>query len=113
MRLPRAYVAALGLVAAVFAFVALTAFNVIPVESLFLVLVNHVFQIFAVTVLAGIGGIFVGMVLAHRILAARTFSPFERELLQSMGEVRQALERLREREQAMQDRLQTLEKRVR
>lgn len=113
MTLPRAYLAALALVAAVFAFVALTGLGIIPVQSVFLLLLNYVFQVFAVTVLAGLGGVFVGMYLAHRMLAGRGFTPFERELLSALADVRTELQRMQARDAEQRERLEALEKRLR
>ena len=113
MKLPRAYLAVLAVVAAVFAFVALTALGVVTVQSVFLLLLNYVFQVFAVTVLAALGGVFLGMVLAHRMLASRGFTPFERELLETMADLRTELQRLQARDDALRERLEALEKRAR
>jgi hypothetical protein len=111
MEVPRSYVAALAVVAAIFVLLALSASGAITVESLFLLLVNYVFQIFAVTVLAALGGVFLGMVLAHRLLATRGFTPFERELLQSLADVKTELQRLRTSDEALQEGLRDLAKR--
>jgi hypothetical protein len=111
--LPKRYWVALGVVALIFAFILLSATGVLTVESLFLLLVNYVFQVFAVTVLAALGGVFLGMVLAHRMLASRGFTPFERELLQTLAEVRTELQRIQSREEGLQERLAALEKRLR
>lgn len=112
MALPKAYLAALAVVGVIFAFIALSAAGVITFESLFLVLLNYVFQIFAVTVLAALGGVFLGMVLAHRMLASRGFTPFERELLQALADVRTELQRMQARDADRQERLDALEKRL-
>lgn len=113
MGLPKAYIAALLFVGLLFALIAASAAGLLTVESLFLLLVNYVFQIFAVTVLAALGGVFLGMVLAHRILASRGFTPFERELLQTMAEVKTELQRIQARDAEVRERLDGLEKRLR
>lgn len=113
MSLPRVYVAALAAVGALFAFIALTALGVLSVQSVFLLLVNYVFQVFAVTVLAALGGVFLGMVMAHRMLGSRGFSPFERELLQTLADVRAELQRARAREEELAERVAVLERRAR
>ncbi|MCA1814083.1 MAG: hypothetical protein LC624_09050 [Halobacteriales archaeon] len=112
MRLPRLYVVGLGLVGLLFAFVALTAAGVVTVQSIFLLLLNYVFQFFAVTVLAALGGVFLGMVLAHRMFSQRRFTPFEESLLQNLADVRTELQRVQVREQELQDQLRRLEKRL-
>ena len=112
MGLPRLYIVALVVVGALFTFIALTALRIVPVESVFLLLLNYVFQIFAVTVLAALGGVFLGMVLAHRMLASRSFNPFERELLATLAEIRAELERARARDEDLVERLRALEKRL-
>jgi len=113
MSVPRSYVAAFLVVGAIFAFIALTTTGLIPLESLYLALANYVVQVFAVTVLAALGGVFLGMLLAHRMLASRSFSPFEREILQTLAAVRARLEEQRVRDQELMDRLEGLEKRLR
>lgn len=113
MRPPRGYLALLAIVAVAFGFVALHVGGVLTVENLFLLLVNYVFQVFAVTVLAALGGVFLGLVLGHRMLASRAFTPFERELLQALGHLRARLEALDARDRELRERLEGLEKRVR
>jgi membrane protein implicated in regulation of membrane protease activity len=113
MQLPKRYWLALGLVVLVALFIGLSAFGLLTVESLFLLLVNYVFQIFAVTVLAALGGVFLGMLMAHRMLASRGFTPFERELLQTLADVKTELQKLQAREAEVQERLDSLEKRMR
>lgn len=113
MRLPKRFWLALGLVALVALFIGLSAFGLFTVESLFLLLVNYVFQVFAVTVLAALGGVFLGMLMAHRMLASRGFTPFERELLQTLADVKTELQKLEARGTEVQERLDSLEKRIR
>lgn len=113
MQLPKRFWVALGLVVLVGLFTGLSAFGLLTVESLFLLLVNYVFQIFAVTVLAALGGVFLGMLMAHRMLASRGFTPFERELLQTLADVKTELQKLQARETEVQERLGGLEKRLR
>ncbi|HVL86791.1 MAG TPA: hypothetical protein VM681_02090 [Candidatus Thermoplasmatota archaeon] len=113
MSLPKAYLALLALVGLAFAAVALTATGVVTVESVFLLLLNYVFQVFAVTVLAALGGVFVGMLLAHRILSTRGFSAFERELLETLGDVRERLDDMKRHDQALAKRIEILERQVR
>ena len=45
-------------------------------------------------ILGVVGGAFVGMLLAHRILGNREFTPFERDVLRSLQEIRDRLDRL-------------------
>lgn len=113
MALPRAYIAALAVVGLLFAFIALTALGVITVESVFLLLINYVFQVLAVTVLAALGGVLVGMVMAHRMLATRRFTPFERELLETLTQVRAQLAKREALDRELMERLEGLEKRMR
>lgn len=112
MTLPRGYLAALGGIVGLFAFFALVALGSITLESVFLLLLNYVFQVFAVTVLAALGGVFLGMVLAHRMLASRGFTPFERELLEAVVEVRAQLQKREQREIELQERLASIEKKL-
>lgn len=113
MDLPKRYWVALGFLVLLGLFTGLSAFGLLTVESLFLLLVNYVFQIFAVTVLAALGGVFLGMVLAHRMLASRGFTPFERELLGTLADVKTELQRLQARDAEVQERVTSMEKRLR
>ncbi len=49
--------------------------------------VSFVFALLLVTILALVGAIFVGIFIAHRILAPQGFSPFEEEMLKMRQEV--------------------------
>lgn len=111
--LPKRYWLAMGVLLVIAVFTGLSAFGLLTVESLFLLLVNSIFQIFAVTVLAALGGVFLGMVMAHRMLASRGFTPFERELLQTLADVKTELQRLQAKEQVVEERLGSVEKRLR
>lgn len=53
-----------------------------------------VFSLVVIAILAVIGAVFIGMVITHRILAGKEFSPFEGEMMKMAEDVRFIRERL-------------------
>ena len=49
-----------------------------------------------ISVLSIVGAVFVGMLVSHRFLSTRGFSPFEQEMLRMRQEIRELSERVRE-----------------
>lgn len=92
------------------AFVALAWLGVIPLESWFLFVLNQILSLVAVALLAAIGGIFLGMLLAHRMLATREFSPVERAMMESAQDVKALRERMERLEENLLARMDALEK---
>lgn len=93
-RPPTSYVAVIVALVAIAVLFALVAFGVPPFDN---------FAVFVFTQLAGalvllvfgvIGGAFVGMIVAHRILANREFSPFERSVMEGLADIRERLDAL-------------------
>ncbi|HWG92278.1 MAG TPA: hypothetical protein VNZ52_15615 [Candidatus Thermoplasmatota archaeon] len=80
------------------AFVALAFLGIIPLDSLFLYILNNVLGFVAVALLAAVGGVFLGMLLAHRALATREFSPVERAMMETSQEVKRLTARIEELE---------------
>ena len=62
---------------------------------------GFVFALVVIAILAIIGAVFLGMVISHRIMAGRGFTPFEEEMLRMRQEVRE----LRDRMDAVLERL--------
>jgi Na+/H+ antiporter NhaC len=104
MRLPKTYVIVLaGLL--LFASVLFLVYRgVPPFDTVAVFVTTSLSAVIVLMVFGIIGGAFVGMLLAHRLLAAREFSPFERSVLAGLDEVR-------ENQRVTMERLTALEKR--
>lgn len=90
-RPPLSYVAVLALLVGIAAFVVLGFAGVLPVQELFVVMTTFVLVQALAVVLAFIGGLMVGLFLAHRILGSQDFTPFERAVLEGQEEIRELL----------------------
>ena len=97
MSWPKRYIAAI-VVIALFALVpALAYLGVPPFNNTAVFLGVNAASLFILLVFGVIGGAFVGMLLAHRILANREFSPFERTVMEGLAEIRERLDALEKR----------------
>lgn len=96
-RWPTAYVISLVVLAIIGVLVTLTFMGVPPFDGLQFFILTSIVGFFTLLVLGVVGGAFVGMLLAHRILASREFSPFERTLLQGIEDVRARLDAIEKR----------------
>lgn len=96
-RLPAVYVVTLGSLLLIGAFTLLVSFGVPPFDGLQTFLLSQVVGAFTLLVFGVVGGAFVGMLLAHRMLASRDFTPFERTTLESLDDLRARLDRLEAR----------------
>lgn len=98
MNLPKRYVAAIATVALLALVPALAYLGVPPFNNTAVFLGVNAASLFILLVFGVIGGAFVGMLLAHRILANREFSPFERTVLESLADIKDRLAELERRE---------------
>ena len=96
-RPPASYLVILGVLVAIGLLVTLTFLGVPPFDNLQVFILTSVVGFFTLLVLGVVGGAFVGMLLAHRILANRQFTPFERTLLEGIEDVRARLDALEKR----------------
>lgn len=96
--LPAPYLVVMGGLVALGALVALVAFSVPPFDNLATFIFTGTIAVLVYLIFGVIGGFFAGMVVAHRVLANRQFTPFEREVLQALSEVRERLDRLERQE---------------
>lgn len=94
---PKRYLAAIALVALLALVPALAYMGVPPFNNTAVFLGVNAASLFILLVFGVIGGAFVGMVLAHRILANRDFTPYERTVLESLADIRGRLEALEKR----------------
>ncbi|MEA3200691.1 MAG: hypothetical protein QOE90_2119 [Thermoplasmata archaeon] len=93
-RFPISYWTLAGALAVAATFVALVYFGVPPFDNLAIFVLTQAIGFVLLLVLGVVGGAFVGMLLAHRMLANRQFTPFERTVLESLEEIRARLETL-------------------
>lgn len=91
-RLPASYTAIVVLVVGLAIFNVLGFLGVLPVEQAFVWMTTLVLAQAVAVILAFIGGIMVGLFLAHRILGSRDFTPFERAVLEGQTEIKELLQ---------------------
>ncbi|GEM_PF-3169284 len=97
-RFPLSYWILAGALLVAAAFIALVWLGVPPFDNLALFVLTQAVGFVLLLVLGVVGGAFVGMLLAHRILANRQFTPFERTMLEGLEEIRERLDRLEGKE---------------
>ena len=93
-RLPVSYVALASALGVVAVFVALVYFAIPPFDNLATFILTSAVGFVLLLVFGVVGGAFAGMLLAHRMLANREFTPFERTVIEGLAEVRDRLDRL-------------------
>ncbi len=93
-RLPASYVMILVALVAAGVYIALSLAGVIPIENLFVLMVQYTLAFIMLMVLGVVGGVFLGMVVAHRMLAERDFTPVERLTIETHAAVKEIRERL-------------------
>jgi hypothetical protein len=97
MSLSKRYVAAIGFLVLIALIPALAYMGVPPFNNTAVFLGVNVASLLILLVFGVIGGAFVGLVLAHRILANREFTPFERRMLESLEEIKTQMDALEKR----------------
>ncbi len=96
-RVPVAYIVTLGSLLLIAAFTLLVSFGVPPFDGLQTFVLGQVVGAFTLLVFGVVGGAFVGMLLAHRMLANRDFTPFERATLETLAAIQARLDGLERR----------------
>lgn len=81
--------------------------------SIGLFILSNVAALFILLIFGVLGGAFVGMIVAHRMASERQFSPFERQVLQSLSDLRATTERLEKVEATLLERLDEIERKPR
>lgn len=102
--LPVPYVLVMGALLVLGVLVALVSFAVPPFDNLATFIFTGTIAVLIYMVFGILGGLFVGMVYAHRVLANRSFTPFEREVLTSLADIKERvgqLEAQRAREETL------------
>lgn len=91
---PKRYLAAIATLFLLALIPALAYLGVPPFNNTAVFLGVNVASVMILLTFGVIGGAFVGMVLAHRILANRDFTPYERTVLESLAAIRERLDAL-------------------
>lgn len=91
---PVSYWILLGVLAVAASFIALVWLGVPPFDNPAMFVFTTAVGFVLLLILGIVGGAFVGMLLAHRILANRQFTPFERTVLENLEEIRARLDAL-------------------
>jgi len=93
-RRPMAYSIILIGLAALGTIVVLIALGVPPFDNFAVFILSQIAAALTLLVFGVIGGAFVGMLVAHRILANRDFTPFEKAVMAGLDDLRLRLDRL-------------------
>lgn len=96
-RLPTSYAVVIGALVVLAVLVGLTAFGVPPFDNFQFFILSQVAAALTLMVFGVIGGAFVGMIVAHRILANREFTPFERTVMESLSAIQSRIDALEKR----------------
>lgn len=104
-KLPKSYLLALLGLAVIVVIVGLVWFSVPPFDNIQAFVLFNFIGVVVLLILGVVGGAFVGMLFAHRILGNREFSPFERDVLRSLQEIRDRLDALEARRPPEEERL--------
>lgn len=100
LKVPWTYFLLFGFILFAALFLVLSAVGIIDYRSVFLIAVSTVVAYAGIVLFAILGGVLVGMLLSHRILAVRGFTPFEEEMLKlavDIKEMRKDIEELKKR----------------
>lgn len=104
MRLPKRYLAAVVAVALLALVPVLAYLGVPPFNNTAAFFNFNAVALVSLLLFGVLGGAFVGMVLAHRILANREFSPYERTVLERLAEIRDRLDSIEKRTEEIERR---------
>jgi len=92
--LPVSYFVLAGALLVAGVFFALVYLGVPPFDNPGIFVLTNAIGFILLLLLGVVGGAFVGMLLAHRILANRQFTPFERAMMERLDEIRERLDAL-------------------
>jgi Na+/H+ antiporter NhaC len=93
-QLPASYVVILIALLVVATFATLVYLGIPPFDNASTFIVFSAAGVITLLIVGVVGGAFVGMLLAHRILGNREFSPFERDVLRSLQDMRDRLDEI-------------------
>lgn len=97
MAISKRYLGAIGFLVLLGLIPALAYMGVPPFNNTAVFLGVNVASVLILLVFGVIGGAFVGMLLSHRILANREFTPYERRILESLEELKTRLDAIEKR----------------
>ncbi len=98
------YIATLGVIVGLAILLILVTFGILPIYDWYLNWVGFIDQIITISMLAVLGAVFFGMLLAYRMLTKTSFTPFE----QSMLEMTEDVKELRSKIDALEELLETM-----
>lgn len=81
---PLPYAVGLTSLVVVAVILAATSSGLVDIESLYFFLLGNTLVTISIMALATVGGAFVGMLAGHHIFASRSFTPFERKVIQAL-----------------------------
>ena len=93
------YIASLAIIATLMILLILVTFGIFPVIDWYLNWVGFLDQVITISMLAVLGAVFFGMLIAYRMLTKTSFTPFEHSMLEMSEDVKQMkakIERLEE-----------------
>ena len=88
IKIPLLYLIVASICIVFLVFMAMWAMGLISFESFFLHFVVFVIQWVVIMMFALLGAILLGMFISIRLLATRSFTPFERSMLEMRSEIR-------------------------
>jgi len=91
VRVPKTYIAILTVLGLLAGLTLLVYLGVPPFDSTGVFVLANLVGAIILIVFGVIGGAFVGMLLAHRVLSNTEFTPFERTMLSGLDEMRERL----------------------
>lgn len=94
MRISRPTLAWLIIVIILVVLLAAQLLGIISIESALANFYILIVALLAVTILAVIGAVFIGIFISHRIFTGQDFTPFEKEMLSMKDDIEQMKEKL-------------------
>ena len=83
------YIVSLGIIATLMVLLLLITFGIFPVIDWYLNWVGFLDQVITISMLAVLGAVFFGMLIAYRMLTKTSFTPFEQSMLEMSEDVKQ------------------------
>lgn len=102
---PAPYILGLVLIGSLALLFVLTYAGIIPVDSVYFFFFSNSAIAVLVMALSALGGAFVGMLVSHRILSGREFTPLDRRMMEAITDLQQTVEDLQATETKLLERL--------
>lgn len=101
--IPLPFLLGLAGVSILAAFLVATGSGLVNIESLYLFLLGNTVATITTMALAALGGAFLGMLAGHYIFASRSFTPFERRVIETLEGLDDVAQRLDDVEENLAD----------